>query len=236
MVLELLRRTLDRSLDALSGIPPEDTRYKVDTRVVSALEEIFRTHVLPSAPEHPSVLIVGIGARVEEVLAVNQVFTPSSIIALEPENLGKISVPKWRRYLQQAIPLERRDLVHRISLYPYEFEAIEGPFDIVMAMSIGIVNQNPKKLSQLANRSQGLTVFSAYKNSRYKFGPLNEYEHIDAQIKTLTDWTPLVSMPPLDGPTTDGHLWVLKRKADRERGTITSESSYTRLSTTMSLG
>lgn len=187
-----------------------DPRMEMDSAKQTGIENILTHHVAPYTPAQPTILDVGFGMRPEELVALRHVLNPRQIVGIESGSLGDIGFPKWRRHVRGLPQGERQEVnrhitVRRDDVWGMDREA----YDIVCAFSIAPLLQNERTIKTLRDMATSLIVITTYKDSIYRFGDRVEHEHIDYLLEPWSGQL-LVRKEPIQGPTTDGYIWVMQ--------------------------
>lgn len=192
------------------------TLEQVDPMAIEALETVLRTYVEPFAQAHPSVLVIGFGYRIEELIAIDHVLHPRQVVASEPSVRGHIGFPKWRKYLKSQAYKEQARLNSIIVPTKNPFEKIDGDFDIMFAFVLDKWLQSEGQITKILTKSSDLVVVTGHKTGIYDDGTTDALM-IEQSIKKQSGVTVLHSMQHLDLPrselptTNDGFIWVLKK-------------------------
>lgn len=187
-----------------------DPRMEMDSAIQSGIENILARYVAPFAPENPTILDVGFGRRPEELIALQHVLNPCQIVGIESGSLGDIGFPKWKLYRRRLPRSDQQVLDRQISVRPDDVWGMdEESYDIVCAFSIAPLLQNARTIVTFRKMATSLVVTTTYKDSMYQFNGRVEHEHIDDLLEPWSDQL-LVRREPIQGPTTDGYIWVMQ--------------------------
>lgn len=172
------------------------------------IERMLEEHVQPYAPEHPTILDVGVGMRVEELEAL-LMLQPRSITGLiyDTKGQGSIGLAKWALHDSRTNDSQVKG---KVRLVPGDVRDHHGgPYDVVCALGIAPQLQNDLDMREIINHSKGLVVVTSYRGSRLQWPEESEPAHID---HVLDPWSAQlkIRMQPMEYGN-DSHIWVLQK-------------------------
>lgn len=186
-----------------------DPRMEMDSAIQTGIANILMRYVTPYAPAQPTILDVGFGMRPEEFDALQSVLNPRQIVGIEPGSLGDIGFPKWRRHVRRLSRRDRQEVDRLITIRPDDVWGMDGEeYDIVCAFSIAPLLQNERTIRDFRGMARSVVVITTYKDSKYTFDGRVEHEHIDYLLNPWSNQL-LIRKEPIQGPTTDGYIWVM---------------------------
>lgn len=188
----------------------DDLPFSIES-TVSSISEILSVYVKPYTDRTDEIMLIGMGERAEELIAINQVFDPQHITAVDPSHALTVAFKRWFSYTAKHRDAQSIKLAAKTRILNKSLGDTTRSADIVFAFSLSPHLQKTGDIRSLADRTRGLLVVTAFKNSGIWWNDLTEPEYIDRQLMSCLDLVPLVRMQKLDYPTDDGHIWVMRK-------------------------
>lgn len=190
---------------------------EIDRATTDAVAALLRRYVEPCVESKPTILVIGFGYRVEEIIALDSVLHPQLIIASEPGPRRYIGFPKWRGFLNRQSPQEKGRLNEAVRLVNNRFQEVPDCLDVVVSFSLDKSLQGKEEIAGIISKSKpdGLIVLTAHKTGVYSNG-VTDATFIDRSICQQPGIRIIQRMERLNHPPiNDGYLWLLKKEALR---------------------